>query len=204
MFRAIAMPRPRDLATARNLDDSEVEPVDTANWFHARDPRIKIRVTVARAGLTERTRNSTKPTCAAPIAIIAAIATQTDTLIDAQSMGADAEKRRKLVWRLNAGWREDVAAEDAAPEGPRRTCCRHNPRGLVTMTNSRASNRSSRRLKISGSIGKLARGRERSNRVTQGWVASGVLHPRKTTESRCAQAAPALRRKGRHPLGLLA
>jgi peptide/nickel transport system substrate-binding protein len=72
----------------------------------------------------------------APSATIPAIAKETDRLIDAQSMEADPEKRRQLVWQIERRLADD-ASRPVLLYSHFASCKQPRLKDLVTMTNSR-------------------------------------------------------------------
>jgi len=118
--------------------DGELEAIDTANWF----PRVmrkdyKVGVTVAEGGLDEPDQKFYETyVCGAERNYSGYCDQETDKLIDAQSMEANAEKRRKLVWEIERKLAED-ASRPVLLYSRFATCWHPRLKGLVTMTNSR-------------------------------------------------------------------
>ena len=117
--------------------DGELEPVETANWF----PKLmrkdyQIGSTIPAAASTIRTSNSTRITAAARSATTPAIATRSSkSMFDQQSMEADPEKRRKLVWEIDKKLQEDVA-RPIIYHFRAATCWQPEVKGLTIMVNS--------------------------------------------------------------------
>jgi peptide/nickel transport system substrate-binding protein len=118
--------------------DSELEPIDTPNWF----PRVmrkdyKVGVTVSEGGLDEPDQKFYEAyVCGAERNYTGYCDQETDKLIDAQSMEANAEKRRKLAWEIERRLAED-ASRPVLLYSRFATCRQPYLKGLVTMTNSR-------------------------------------------------------------------
>ncbi len=118
--------------------DAELEPIDTANWF----PRVmrkdyKVGVTVSEGGLDEPDQKFYETyVCGAERNYTGYCNPETDKLIDAQSMEANADKRRKLVWEIERRLAED-ASRPVLLYSRFGTCMQPQLKGLVTMTNSR-------------------------------------------------------------------
>ena len=91
--------------------DAELEVIDTANYF----PRImrkdyKLAVEVSTGGLDEPDQKFYENyVCGAERNLTGYCDPETDRLIDAQSMEADADKRRKLVWEIERRLAEDAS-----------------------------------------------------------------------------------------------
>jgi peptide/nickel transport system substrate-binding protein len=118
--------------------DGELEPIDTANWY----PRVmrkdyKVGVTVAEGGLDEPDQKFYETyVCGADRNYTGYCNDETDRLIDRQSMEADAEKRRRLVWAVERKLAED-ASRPILLYSRFATCMQPRLKGLTTMTNSR-------------------------------------------------------------------
>jgi peptide/nickel transport system substrate-binding protein len=118
--------------------DSELEPIDTPNWF----PRVmrkdyKVGVTVSEGGLDEPDQKFYETyVCGAERNYTGYCNPETDKLIDQQSMEANPEKRRKLVWDIERKLAED-ASRPVLLYSRFATCMQPYLKGLVTMTNSR-------------------------------------------------------------------
>ena len=118
--------------------DGELELIDTANYF----PRImrkdyKLAVEVSTGGLDEPDQKFYENyVCGADRNLTGYCDKETDRLIDAQSMEADAGKRRKLVWDIERRLAED-ASRPVLLYSRFASCMQPSVKGLVTMTNSR-------------------------------------------------------------------
>jgi len=118
--------------------ESELEPIDTANWF----PRVirkdyKIGVTVAEGGLDEPDQKFYETyVCGADRNYSGYCNPETDKLIDQQSSEANPEKRRKLVWEVERRLAED-ASRPVLFYSRFPSCRQSYLKGQVTMTNSR-------------------------------------------------------------------
>jgi peptide/nickel transport system substrate-binding protein len=118
--------------------DAELETIDTANWF----PRVirkdyTVGVTVSEGGLDEPDQKFYETyVCGADRNYTGYCGEETDRLIDQQSMEANAEKRRQLVWEVERKLAED-ASRPVLLYARFATCMQPQLRGLVTMTNSR-------------------------------------------------------------------
>src|SRR5215831_16111428 len=118
--------------------DAELEVVDTANYF----PRImrkdyKLAVEVSTGGLDDPDQKFYENyVCGADRNLTGNCDPETDKLIDAQSMEADAEKRRQLVWQIERKLAED-ASRPVLLYSRFATCMQPRLKGLTTMTNSR-------------------------------------------------------------------
>ncbi len=118
--------------------DAELEVVDTATYF----PRImrkdyKLAVEVSTGGLDEPDQKFYENyVCGAERNLTGYCDKETDRLIDAQSMEADADKRRKLVWDIERRLAED-ASRPVLLYSRFGSCMQPYVKGLVTMTNSR-------------------------------------------------------------------
>jgi peptide/nickel transport system substrate-binding protein len=118
--------------------DGELEPIDTANWF----PRVirkdyTVGVTVAEGGLDEPDQKFYETyVCGADRNYTGYCNDETDRLIDRQSMEAQPEKRRKLVWEVERRLAED-ASRPVLLYSRFATCMQPRLKGLTTMTNSR-------------------------------------------------------------------
>ena len=119
--------------------DGELEPIDTANWF----PRVirkdyTVGVTVAEGGLDEPDQKFYETyVCGADRNYTGYCNEETDQLIDRQSMEAEPEKRRKLVWQVERKLAED-ASRPVLLYSRFATCMQPRLKGLTTMTNSRS------------------------------------------------------------------
>jgi peptide/nickel transport system substrate-binding protein len=118
--------------------DAELELVDTANYF----PRIMrkdytLAVEVSTGGLDDPDQKFYENyVCGADRNLTGYCDPETDKLIDRQSMEANAEKRRKLVWEVERRLAED-ASRPILLYSRFATCMQPRLKGLVTMTNSR-------------------------------------------------------------------
>ena len=118
--------------------DAQLELIETANWF----PRVirkdyTIGVTVAEGGLDEPDQKFYETyVCGADRNYTGYCDAETDRLIDHQSMEADPEKRRKLVWAVERRLAED-ASRPVLLYSRFATCMQPRLKGLTTMTNSR-------------------------------------------------------------------
>jgi peptide/nickel transport system substrate-binding protein len=118
--------------------DGELEAIDTANWF----PRVirkdyTLGVTVAEGGLDEPDQKFYETyVCGADRNYTGYCNDETDRLIDRQSIEADPEKRRKLVWEVERRLAED-ASRPVLLYSRFATCMQPRLKGLTTMTNSR-------------------------------------------------------------------
>jgi peptide/nickel transport system substrate-binding protein len=118
--------------------DAELELIDTANWF----PRVmrkdyKLGVEVATGGLDEPDQKFYENyVCGAERNYTGYCDKETDKLIDAQSMEANPERRRKLVWDIERRIAED-GSRPVLLYSRFATCMQPRVKGLVTVTNSR-------------------------------------------------------------------
>jgi peptide/nickel transport system substrate-binding protein len=118
--------------------DAQLELIETANWF----PRVirkdyTVGVTVSEGGLDEPDQKFYETyVCGADRNYTGYCDTQTDRLIDRQSMEADPDKRRKLVWEVERRLAED-ASRPVLLYSRFATCMQPRLKGLTTMTNSR-------------------------------------------------------------------
>ena len=118
--------------------DGELEVIDTANWF----PRVirkdyAVGVTVSEGGLDEPDQKFYETyVCGADRNYTGYCNEETDRLIDQQSMEADPEKRRKVVWEVERRLAED-ASRPVLLYSRFVTCMQPGLKGLTTMTNSR-------------------------------------------------------------------
>jgi peptide/nickel transport system substrate-binding protein len=118
--------------------DAELELVDTANYF----PRImrkdyKLAVEVSTGGLDDPDQKFYENyVCGADRNLTGYCDPETDRLIDAQSMEADPDKRRRLVWEIERRLAED-ASRPVLLYSRFATCMQPRLKGLTTMTNSR-------------------------------------------------------------------
>jgi peptide/nickel transport system substrate-binding protein len=118
--------------------DGELEPIDTANWF----PRVirkdyTVGVTVSEGGLDEPDQKFYETyVCGADRNYTGYCNDETDQLIDRQSMEANADRRRKLVWEVERKLAED-ASRPVLLYSRFATCMQPRLKGLTTMTNSR-------------------------------------------------------------------
>ena len=118
--------------------DAELELVDTANYF----PRIMrkdytLAVEVSTGGLDDPDQKFYENyVCGADRNLTGYCDPETDKLIDRQSMEANAEKRRKLVWEVERRLAED-ASRPVLLYSRFATCMQPRLKGLTTMTNSR-------------------------------------------------------------------
>jgi peptide/nickel transport system substrate-binding protein len=118
--------------------DAELELVDTANYF----PRImrkdyKLAVEVSTGGLDDPDQKFYENyVCGAERNLTGYCDPETDKLIDAQSMEADAGKRRALVWEVERRLAQD-ASRPVLLYSRFANCKQPRVNGLVTVTNSR-------------------------------------------------------------------
>jgi peptide/nickel transport system substrate-binding protein len=118
--------------------DAELDVVDTANYF----PRImrkdyKLAVEVSTGGLDEPDQKFYENyVCGAERNLTGYCDPETDRLIDAQSMEANPERRRQLVWQIERRLAED-ASRPVLLYSRFANCTQPSVKGLVTMTNSR-------------------------------------------------------------------
>ena len=118
--------------------DGQLELIETANWF----PRVirkdyTVGVTVAEGGLDEPDQKFYETyACGADRNYTGYCDAETDRLIDRQSMEADPEKRRRLVWEVERKLAED-ASRPVLLYSRFATCMQPRLKGLTTMTNSR-------------------------------------------------------------------
>jgi peptide/nickel transport system substrate-binding protein len=118
--------------------DAELEVVDTANYF----PRImrkdyKLAVEVSTGGLDDPDQKFYENyVCGADRNLTGDCDPETDKLIDAQSMEADPEKRRRLVWEIERRLAA-VASRPILLYSRFASCMQPRVKGLTTMTNSR-------------------------------------------------------------------
>jgi peptide/nickel transport system substrate-binding protein len=118
--------------------DAELELIDTANWFpRARRKDYKLGVEVATGGLDEPDQKFYENyVCGAERNYTGYCDKETDKLIDAQSMEANPERRRKLVWDIERRLAED-ASRPVLLYSRFATCMQPRVKDLVTVTNSR-------------------------------------------------------------------
>jgi peptide/nickel transport system substrate-binding protein len=118
--------------------DGQLELIETANWF----PRVirkdyTVGVTVAEGGLDEPDQKFYETyVCGADRNYTGYCNEETDRLIDWQSMEADPEKRRKLVWEVERRLADD-ASRPVLLNSRFATCMQPRLNGLTTMTNGR-------------------------------------------------------------------
>jgi peptide/nickel transport system substrate-binding protein len=118
--------------------DGELEPIDTATWF----PRVMrkdytVGATVSEGGLDEPDQKFYETyVCGADRNYTGYCNPETDKLIDGQSMEANPERRRQLVWDIERRLAED-ASRPVLLYARFATCRQPQVKGLVTMTNSR-------------------------------------------------------------------
>jgi peptide/nickel transport system substrate-binding protein len=118
--------------------DAELDIVDTANYF----PKImrkdyKLAVEVSTGGLDEPDQKFYENyVCGADRNLTGYCDPATDKLIDAQSMEANPDKRRQLVWQIERRLAED-ASRPVLLYSRFANCRQPSVKGLVTMTNSR-------------------------------------------------------------------
>src|SRR6266853_1578752 len=118
--------------------DGELEVIDTALWY----PRVTRRdytvgVTVSEGGLDEPDQKFYETyMCGAERNYAGYCDRETEKLIDAQSMEANAEKRRQVVWQVERRLAED-ASRPVLLYSRFATCMQPRLKGLTTMTNSR-------------------------------------------------------------------
>jgi peptide/nickel transport system substrate-binding protein len=118
--------------------DGQLEVIETANWF----PRVMrkdytVGVTVSEGGLDEPDQKFYETyVCGADRNYTGYCNAETDALVDQQSMEANPEKRRKLVWEIERRLAED-ASRPVLLYSRFATCVQPRLKGLTTMTNSR-------------------------------------------------------------------
>jgi peptide/nickel transport system substrate-binding protein len=118
--------------------DGQLELIETANWFpRVIGKRYTVGVTVAEGGLDEPDQKFYETyVCGADRNYTGYCDADTDRLIDRQSMEADPEKRRKLVWEVERRLAED-ASRPVLLYSRFATCMQPRVKNLTTMTNSR-------------------------------------------------------------------
>jgi peptide/nickel transport system substrate-binding protein len=118
--------------------DGQLELIETANWF----PRVMrkdytVGVTVSEGGLDEPDQKFYEAyVCGAERNYAGYCNDEADRLIDRQSMEANPEKRRNLVWEVERRLAED-ASRPVLLYSRFATCMQPRLKGLTTMTNSR-------------------------------------------------------------------
>jgi peptide/nickel transport system substrate-binding protein len=118
--------------------DAELEIIDTATYF----PRImrkdyKLAVDVSTGGIDDPDQKFYENyVCGAERNLTGYCDPETDKLIDAQSMEADPEKRRQLVWQVERRLAED-ASRPVLLYSRFANCKQPRVKDLVTVTNSR-------------------------------------------------------------------
>jgi peptide/nickel transport system substrate-binding protein len=118
--------------------DGTLELIDTANWF----PRVirkdyTVGVTVSEGGLDEPDQKFYETyACGAARNYSGYCSKETDALIDRQSMEADPERRRKLVWEIERRLAED-SSRPILLYSRFANCRQPWLKGLTIMTNSR-------------------------------------------------------------------
>src|SRR6267378_1900105 len=118
--------------------DGELDPIDTATWF----PRVMrkdytVGATVSEGGLDEPDQKFYETyVCGAESNYTGYCNPETDKLIDAQSMEADPQRRRQLVWEVERRLAED-ASRPVLLYARFATCRQPYLKGLTVMTNSR-------------------------------------------------------------------
>jgi peptide/nickel transport system substrate-binding protein len=118
--------------------DGELELIETANWF----PRVMrkdftVGVTISGGGIDDPDQKFYETyACGAEGNYTGYCDVETDWLIDRQSMEADAEKRRELVWEIERRLAQD-ASRPVLYYSRYATCMQPRLKGLTTMTNSR-------------------------------------------------------------------
>ena len=118
--------------------DAELDVIDTANYF----PRImrkdyKLAVEVSTGALDDPDQKFYENyVCGADRNLTGLCDPETDKLIDSQSMEANPEKRRQLVWQVERRLAED-ASRPVLLYSRFASCRQPRVKGLVTMTNSR-------------------------------------------------------------------
>ena len=118
--------------------DAELDVIDTANYF----PRImrkdyKLAVEVSTGGLDDPDQKFYENyVCGAERNLTGYCDSETDRLIDAQSMEANADKRREFVWEIERRLAED-ASRPVLLYSRFANCRQPRVKGLVIMTNSR-------------------------------------------------------------------
>jgi peptide/nickel transport system substrate-binding protein len=118
--------------------DGQLELIETANWFpRVIGKRYTVGITVAEGGLDEPDQKFYETyVCGADRNYTGYCDADTDRLIDGQSMQADPEKRRKLVWEVERRLAED-ASRPVLLYSRFATCMQPRVKNLTTMTNSR-------------------------------------------------------------------
>ena len=118
--------------------DATLEPIDTANWF----PRVMrkdytVGVTVSEGGLDEPDQKFYETyACGAERNYTNYCNADTDALIDKQSMEADPDKRKKLVWDVERRLADD-ASRPVLLYSRFANCRQSYVKGLTIMVNSR-------------------------------------------------------------------
>jgi peptide/nickel transport system substrate-binding protein len=118
--------------------DAELDIVDTANYF----PKImrkdyKLAVEVSTGGLDDPDQKFYENyVCGADRNLTGYCDPETDRLIDAQSMEADAPRRRQIAWQVERRLAED-ASRPVLLYSRFASCTQPRVKGLVTVTNSR-------------------------------------------------------------------
>jgi len=118
--------------------DAELDLIDTANYF----PRLarkdyQLAVDVATGGLDDPDQKFYENyVCGAERNYTGYCDPETDRLIDAQSMEADPDKRRRLVWEIERRLAVD-ASRPVLLYSRFASCKQPRLKNLVTMTNSR-------------------------------------------------------------------
>jgi peptide/nickel transport system substrate-binding protein len=116
--------------------DGELETIDTTNWF----PRVMrkeyiVGLTGAGSGPDPDQILHLLYGCGGELNYNGYCSPEVDQLIDRQSMEADPEKRKQLVWQIERKLAEDVARPIIFYDR-RATCWRPHVKGLTIMVNS--------------------------------------------------------------------
>ncbi len=118
--------------------DGQLELIETANWF----PRVMrkdytVGATISGGGIDDPDQKFYETyACGAEGNYTGYCDDEMDRLIDRQSMEADPERRKKLVWDIERRLAED-ASRPVLLYSRFATCMRPRLKGLTTMTNSR-------------------------------------------------------------------
>jgi peptide/nickel transport system substrate-binding protein len=117
--------------------DGELDPVDTTNWY----PKVMrkdytIGLNITEAGVDDPDQQFYENfVCGAERNYSGYCNPETDKLIDRQSMEADPEKRRKLVWEIERKLAQDAARPIIFYQRAA-TCWQPQVKGLTVMVNS--------------------------------------------------------------------
>jgi peptide/nickel transport system substrate-binding protein len=116
--------------------DGQLETIDTTNWF----PRVMrkdyiVALTGAGSGPDPDQNLHLLYGCGAELNYNGYCSAEVDQLIDRQSMEADQEKRKQLVWEIERKLAED-GARPIIFYDRRATCWQPHVKGLTLMVNS--------------------------------------------------------------------